>query len=70
MPRSRCSRDQLSCQRLLKGLLDGLHDLSDNNFHNSEWMNAKTEIVDALLAERLCCARGIDIPADTGSPDI
>ena len=56
MSQLRCRRDQLSCQRLLRGLSDGRHDLSGDNFHESKSMNAKTEIVDTLLVELLCCA--------------
>ena len=42
----------ISCQiGRLRGLLDGLHDLS-NDFHKSEATNTKAKIVDALLTAR------------------
>ena len=39
----------------LRGLLDKLHNLSKDDFHESKVTNAKTKIVDALHAEQSYC---------------
>ena len=56
----------------LRGLLDGRHNLSKDNFANPKGDECKTEIVDKLLKElshyAVTCV--IDISGDAGSSDI
>ena len=68
MPQSRCQRNQVLHQRL-RGLLDRHPNLSEVDFHKFKSTNAKTEIVDTLLAECSHCVRNVGVPADAGGSD-